>query len=100
MDIAPLAPFLRWWHQINHSSRWQDAVFYSLCAAYALVSSLALVSPSTFPSFSCVFSLELMLLLSVAFFTLVFIVLALLCTVVLLRVLFVLSRRGIPDVLL
>ncbi|URE43566.1 Tobamovirus multiplication protein [Musa troglodytarum] len=32
-----------WWDEINESDRWQDGVFYFLCAAYALVSSVALV---------------------------------------------------------
>ncbi|KAH9748098.1 Tobamovirus multiplication protein 1 [Citrus sinensis] len=32
-----------WWAEINESSQWQDGIFYSLCAAYALVSSVALV---------------------------------------------------------
>ncbi|XP_042378395.1 tobamovirus multiplication protein 1-like [Zingiber officinale] len=32
-----------WWDQINESPKWQDGVFYFLCAAYALVSSVALV---------------------------------------------------------
>nr|KYP58194.1 hypothetical protein KK1_004487 [Cajanus cajan] len=43
MEIAPLYPSLRWWDEINSSSRWQSAVFYFLCAAYALVSSIALI---------------------------------------------------------
>lgn len=33
-----------WWEEINDSSEWQDGIFYALCAAYALVSSIALVS--------------------------------------------------------
>ncbi|KAK9227191.1 hypothetical protein WN943_012240 [Citrus x changshan-huyou] len=32
-----------WWAEINESSQWQDGIFYSLCAAYALVSSVALI---------------------------------------------------------
>ncbi|THU68371.1 hypothetical protein C4D60_Mb08t03210 [Musa balbisiana] len=32
-----------WWDEINESRQWQDGVFYFLCAAYALVSSVALV---------------------------------------------------------
>ncbi|MQM02507.1 hypothetical protein Taro_035275 [Colocasia esculenta] len=32
-----------WWREINESERWQDGIFYSLCAAYALVSSVALI---------------------------------------------------------
>ncbi|KAI8001697.1 Tobamovirus multiplication protein 1 [Camellia lanceoleosa] len=32
-----------WWDEINESAQWQDGIFYSLCAAYALVSSVALI---------------------------------------------------------
>ncbi|KAI4298668.1 hypothetical protein L6164_032201 [Bauhinia variegata] len=32
-----------WWDEINESSQWQDGIFYSLCAAYALVSTVALI---------------------------------------------------------
>lgn len=32
-----------WWEEINESPRWQDGIFYALCAAYALVSSVALI---------------------------------------------------------
>ena len=32
-----------WWDDVNGSSQWQDGIFYTLCAAYALVSSIALV---------------------------------------------------------
>ncbi|RRT57132.1 hypothetical protein B296_00045746, partial [Ensete ventricosum] len=32
-----------WWDEINESEKWQDGVFYFLCAAYAVVSSVALV---------------------------------------------------------
>ncbi|XP_021887383.1 tobamovirus multiplication protein 1 isoform X1 [Carica papaya] len=32
-----------WWDEINESPRWQDGIFYALCAAYALVSSVALI---------------------------------------------------------
>ncbi|KAF5937822.1 hypothetical protein HYC85_025328 [Camellia sinensis] len=32
-----------WWDEINESALWQDGIFYSLCAAYALVSSVALI---------------------------------------------------------
>lgn len=31
-----------WWDDINESKRWQDGIFYALCASYALVSSVAL----------------------------------------------------------
>lgn len=33
-----------WWNDINESTFWQDRIFYSLCAVYALVSAVALVS--------------------------------------------------------
>lgn len=36
-----------WWEEINESANWQDGIFFALCAAYALVSAVALV-----PSFS------------------------------------------------
>ncbi|KAK4797719.1 hypothetical protein SAY86_030045 [Trapa natans] len=32
-----------WWDEINDSTRWQDGIYYALCAAYALVSSIALI---------------------------------------------------------
>ncbi|XP_052301600.1 tobamovirus multiplication protein 1 isoform X3 [Populus trichocarpa] len=32
-----------WWQDINDSTQWQDGVFYTLCAAYALVSAVALI---------------------------------------------------------
>ncbi|XP_010276045.1 PREDICTED: tobamovirus multiplication protein 1 [Nelumbo nucifera] len=32
-----------WWNEINESARWQDGIFFTLCAAYALVSSVALI---------------------------------------------------------
>ncbi|RWW24355.1 hypothetical protein GW17_00011361, partial [Ensete ventricosum] len=35
-----------WWDEINESEKWQDGVFYFLCAAYAVVSSVALVTTS------------------------------------------------------
>ncbi|CAL8145232.1 unnamed protein product [Prunus armeniaca] len=38
-----LASFLsNWWDEINENTQWQDGIFYALCAAYALVSSVAL----------------------------------------------------------
>ncbi|QCD79726.1 hypothetical protein DEO72_LG2g40 [Vigna unguiculata] len=42
MEIAPLFTVATWWDQINASTRWQNAVFFFLCAAYALVASIAL----------------------------------------------------------
>ncbi|XP_022720610.1 tobamovirus multiplication protein 1 isoform X3 [Durio zibethinus] len=32
-----------WWDEINDSTQWQDGIFYTLCATYALVSSVALI---------------------------------------------------------
>lgn len=32
-----------WWSDINESQQWQDGIFYSLCAAYAAVSLVALI---------------------------------------------------------
>ncbi|KAK4258988.1 hypothetical protein QN277_005372 [Acacia crassicarpa] len=51
MRITPLASVFMeirvllsdWWDEINDSSVWQDAIYYFLCAAYALVSLVALV---------------------------------------------------------
>ncbi|KAL8462738.1 hypothetical protein ACS0TY_032869 [Phlomoides rotata] len=32
-----------WWDEINESIKWQDGLFFTLCAVYALVSSVALI---------------------------------------------------------
>jgi hypothetical protein len=32
-----------WWEEVNGSPEWQDGAFFSLSAAYALVSAVALV---------------------------------------------------------
>ncbi|CAM8975128.1 unnamed protein product [Rhodiola kirilowii] len=32
-----------WWDEINDSVQWQDGIFFTLCAAYGLVSSVALI---------------------------------------------------------
>ncbi|GAB4849647.1 E3 ubiquitin-protein ligase tom1 [Ancistrocladus abbreviatus] len=32
-----------WWDDINESTQWQDGIFFTLCAAYALVASVALI---------------------------------------------------------
>ncbi|KAL6200991.1 hypothetical protein ACLB2K_024706 [Fragaria x ananassa] len=40
MEVAALV--LGWWDDINESTQWQDGIFYFLCAAYALVASVAL----------------------------------------------------------
>lgn len=37
-----------WWDEINESEEWQNAIFYFLCAAYAVVSAVALVIPLSF----------------------------------------------------
>ncbi|PRQ28489.1 hypothetical protein RchiOBHm_Chr5g0003581 [Rosa chinensis] len=45
LTLAPMeaaAFVMAWWDDINESTKWQDGIFYSLCAAYALVSSVAL----------------------------------------------------------
>lgn len=34
-----------WWDEINESTQWQDWIFFALCAAYGLVSAVALVHP-------------------------------------------------------
>ncbi|XP_044497414.1 tobamovirus multiplication protein 1 isoform X1 [Mangifera indica] len=41
VELGPLSG--NWWDEINDSSEWQDGIFYTLCAAYALVSSVALI---------------------------------------------------------
>ncbi|KAK6934440.1 THH1/TOM1/TOM3 domain [Dillenia turbinata] len=43
--LAKWSPALmsNWWDDINESTEWQDSIFYTLCAAYALVSSVALI---------------------------------------------------------
>lgn len=33
-----------WWDEINESVEWQDGLFFTLCAAYGLISLVALVS--------------------------------------------------------
>ncbi|XP_068638847.1 tobamovirus multiplication protein 1-like [Aristolochia californica] len=32
-----------WWDEINDSPQWQDGIFFFLCAAYAIVSSVAMI---------------------------------------------------------
>ncbi|KAM0021732.1 hypothetical protein Hdeb2414_s0024g00654211 [Helianthus debilis subsp. tardiflorus] len=32
-----------WWEEINESRKWQDAIFFTLSASYALVSAIALI---------------------------------------------------------
>ncbi|XP_074583051.1 tobamovirus multiplication protein 1-like [Curcuma longa] len=47
MDISEMSWFpataRNWWVNAGHSSQWQDAAFYSLCAAYSCVSAFALI---------------------------------------------------------
>lgn len=47
LSLAPMAGFealvSSWWDDINESTVWQDGIFYTLCALYALVSSVALI---------------------------------------------------------
>ncbi|EOY28661.1 Tobamovirus multiplication 1 isoform 3 [Theobroma cacao] len=46
LSLAPMelpAMVSDWWDEINESTQWQDGIFYALCAAYALVSSVALI---------------------------------------------------------
>jgi predicted heme/steroid binding protein len=38
-----------WWEEVNDSPAWQDGAFFSLSAAYALVSAVALVRPPAGP---------------------------------------------------
>ncbi|CAH9059368.1 unnamed protein product [Cuscuta europaea] len=40
-SVSSLTP--NWWNKINGSVEWQDGIFYSLCATYALVSIVALI---------------------------------------------------------
>ncbi|GMI77525.1 hypothetical protein HRI_001421800 [Hibiscus trionum] len=46
LDLTPMefpAMVSSWWDEINESTHWQDGIFYTLCAAYALVSFVALI---------------------------------------------------------
>ncbi|KAG6416507.1 hypothetical protein SASPL_123937 [Salvia splendens] len=43
MSSPSIDAVANWWDEINESVVWQDGIFYSLCAAYALVSSVALI---------------------------------------------------------
>lgn len=44
---------LDWWDEIDESEKWQQGIFWALCAAYASIS---------FVAFVCVFCLDLMLI--------------------------------------
>jgi len=37
------APTTQWWNEIDDSDQWQRGIYYTLCAAYATVSFMALV---------------------------------------------------------
>ncbi|KAL6567486.1 E3 ubiquitin-protein ligase tom1 [Orobanche gracilis] len=37
-----VGPTASWWEEINESVKWQDGMFFLLCAAYAVVSVIAL----------------------------------------------------------
>ena len=39
---------LQWWNQIDDSDQWQRGTYYALCAAYTLVSFVALVGVFSF----------------------------------------------------
>ncbi|KAK6149770.1 hypothetical protein DH2020_017295 [Rehmannia glutinosa] len=43
IDIGVGGPPANWWDEINESVKWQDGIFFSLCAAYAAVSAVALI---------------------------------------------------------
>ncbi|KAG9454083.1 hypothetical protein H6P81_006987 [Aristolochia fimbriata] len=43
VSTAELLAASDWWDEINNSPQWQDGIFFFLCAAYALVSSVALI---------------------------------------------------------
>ncbi|XP_059292895.1 tobamovirus multiplication protein 1 isoform X2 [Lycium ferocissimum] len=43
LGIDMAGPATKWWEEVNESVQWQDGIFYSLCASYALVSAVALV---------------------------------------------------------
>ncbi|KAL6567487.1 E3 ubiquitin-protein ligase tom1 [Orobanche gracilis] len=38
-----VGPTASWWEEINESVKWQDGMFFLLCAAYAVVSVIALI---------------------------------------------------------
>ncbi|XP_075505516.1 tobamovirus multiplication protein 1-like [Primulina tabacum] len=43
IDIVAGSLSANWWHEINESAKWQDIIFFALCAAYAFLSSVALI---------------------------------------------------------
>ncbi|KAL2495378.1 Tobamovirus multiplication protein 1 [Forsythia ovata] len=43
IDVGAGELAANWWDEINESVKWQDGIFFSLCAAYALVSAVALI---------------------------------------------------------
>ncbi|KAL4201151.1 hypothetical protein AMTRI_Chr02g257130 [Amborella trichopoda] len=43
LNVFSTVELQSWWTEINESSSWQDGIFFFLCAAYALVSAVALI---------------------------------------------------------
>lgn len=43
MKMIDLRSSSNWWEEINESRSWQDGIFFTLCAFYALVSAIALI---------------------------------------------------------
>ncbi|XXG85545.1 hypothetical protein AAC387_Pa11g0604 [Persea americana] len=43
ISATELSSVSNWWDEINESTQWQSGIFFFLCAAYALVSSVALI---------------------------------------------------------
>ncbi|KVH96906.1 hypothetical protein Ccrd_001002 [Cynara cardunculus var. scolymus] len=43
MKMIDLWSSSNWWEEINESRSWQDGIFFTLCAFYALVSAIALI---------------------------------------------------------
>ncbi|KAG8365407.1 hypothetical protein BUALT_Bualt18G0101600 [Buddleja alternifolia] len=41
--VAVGGPPSSWWYVINESVKWQDGIFFTLCAVYAVVSAVALI---------------------------------------------------------
>ncbi|GAY67212.1 hypothetical protein CUMW_254800 [Citrus unshiu] len=48
-----------WWNKINESDEWQSGIFYALCAAYVLVSLVALVLSISLYCTTCPHSTEI-----------------------------------------
>ncbi|PIN21142.1 hypothetical protein CDL12_06161 [Handroanthus impetiginosus] len=43
IDVSVGGLSANWWDEINESVKWQDGIFFTLCAAYAFVSLVALI---------------------------------------------------------